>query len=96
MKTSIEYAFAVLTSWILTNLISHHLDPHQSDLTINNNKISMRNHIVTFTRVLLAGAAVLITTDGGLSANPRSLSGRNEPRPCSSGEKYKNCCGRVA
>src|SRR5947207_12362 len=50
----------------------------------------------TFTRVLLAGAAVLITTDGGLSANPRSLSGRNEPRPCGSGKKYKNCCGRVA
>ena len=94
MKTSIEYAFAVLTSWILTNLISHHLDPHQSDLT--HNKIPMRNYIVTFTRVLLAGAAVLITTDGALSANPRSLSGRNEPRPCSSGKKYKNCCGRVA
>ena len=94
MKTSIEYAFAVLTSSILTNLISHHLDPHQSDLT--HNKIPMRNYIVTFTRVLLAGAAALIATDAALSANPGSLSGRNEPRPCSSGEKYKNCCGRVA
>jgi len=22
--------------------------------------------------------------------------GRNEPCPCGSGKKYKNCCGRVA
>jgi len=91
MKTSIECAFAVLTSWILTNLISHHLDPHQSDLT--HNKIPMRNYIVTFTRVLLAGAAVLITTDGGLSANPRSLSGRNEPDPAAAGKNTRTAAG---
>src|SRR5260370_14636537 len=39
------------------------------------NKISTTNYIVTITRVLLAGAAVLLTADGVLSANPRSLSG---------------------
>src|SRR5437773_431139 len=36
-------------------------------------KISMRNYVVTI--VLLAGAAVLLTADGVLSANPGSLSG---------------------
>jgi hypothetical protein len=39
------------------------------------NKISMGNYTVTIARVLLAGAAVLLTEDGALSANPRSLSG---------------------
>src|SRR4030095_16868486 len=39
------------------------------------NKISMRNCMVKITRVLLAGAAVLLTAHGVLSANPRSLSG---------------------
>src|SRR5438552_13513609 len=39
------------------------------------NKISMRNYMVTITRMLLAGAAVLLTADGVSSANPGSLSG---------------------
>src|SRR5436190_2712676 len=39
------------------------------------NKISMRNYVATITRVLLAGAAILLTADGVLLANPNSLSG---------------------
>jgi hypothetical protein len=39
------------------------------------NRISTRNYTVTITRVLLAGAAVLLPADGVLSANPKSLSG---------------------
>jgi hypothetical protein len=39
------------------------------------NKISMRNFRLTITRVLLGGAAILLTAHGVLSANPRSLSG---------------------
>src|SRR5436309_10556873 len=37
--------------------------------------ISMRNYTLTITRVLLIGAAIFLTVDGVLSANPRSLSG---------------------
>jgi|SRR5438552_10053049 len=39
------------------------------------NKILMRNHMVTMTRLLLVGAAVLLATDAALSGNPKSLSG---------------------
>src|SRR5437762_3886082 len=39
------------------------------------NKISMKNYLITITRVLLAGTAALLTADSALSANPRSLSG---------------------
>ncbi len=39
------------------------------------NKISMRNYVMTMTLVLLAGAVLLLTADGVLSANPRSLNG---------------------
>src|SRR5436190_5156433 len=39
------------------------------------NKISMRNYMVTITRMLLAGAAILLTAHGVSSASPRSLSG---------------------
>ena len=35
----------------------------------------MRNYVTTITRVVLAGAAVLLTAEQVLSANPRSLSG---------------------
>ncbi|MGC2353091.1 MAG: hypothetical protein WA496_06805, partial [Candidatus Udaeobacter sp.] len=35
----------------------------------------MRSYMVTITRVLLTGAAIFVTADAVLSANPRSLSG---------------------
>jgi len=35
----------------------------------------MKNYMVTIARVLLTGAAVLLTADGVLSANPKSLRG---------------------
>src|SRR5205823_13812600 len=54
------------------------------------NKISMRNHIVTITCVLLAGAAVLLTADGALSANPRSLSGVVQTGGTSSSQPLPN------
>src|SRR6266513_2122433 len=38
-------------------------------------KISMRNYMVTISRVLLVAAAILLTADGALSASPGSLSG---------------------
>ena len=51
--------------------------PDTVELTLERkmNKISMGNYMVTIARVLLAGAAVLLTADGALSANPRSLNG---------------------
>jgi len=39
------------------------------------NKISMRNYMVTITRMLLAGAVMLLTAHDVSSANPRSLHG---------------------
>ena len=53
------------------------------------------------------GAMAAIATDGdGDGAGEISIDlpirrsipkvGRNEPCPCGSGKKYKNCCGRVA
>ena len=39
------------------------------------NKISIRNCMVTIAPMLLAGAAILLTAHGVLSANPKSLSG---------------------
>src|SRR6266704_725938 len=39
------------------------------------NKISMRNYMVTITRMLVAGTAILLTAHGVSSVNPRSLSG---------------------
>ena len=54
------------------------------------NKISMKNYMVTITRVLLAGAAVLLTADGVLSANPRSLSGVVQTGGTSSSQPLPN------
>src|SRR5262245_20288779 len=39
------------------------------------NKIAMKHYMVTITRILFAGAAILLTAHGGSSANPGSLSG---------------------
>jgi len=54
------------------------------------NKILMRNHMVTMTRLLLVGAAVLLTTDPALSANPRSLSGIVQTGGTSSSQPLPN------
>jgi streptogramin lyase len=54
------------------------------------NKISMRNYIAAITRVLLAGAALLLTADGVLSANPRSLSGVVQTGGTSSSQPLPN------
>src|SRR5439155_23373734 len=52
--------------------------------------ISMRNYMVTIARVLLAGAAVFLTADGVLSANPRSLSGVGQTGGTSSSQPLPN------
>ena len=54
------------------------------------NKISMRNYMVTITRMLLAGAAVLLTADGVLSANPGSPSGVVQTGGTSSSQPLSN------
>src|SRR6266700_7407306 len=54
------------------------------------NKILMRNYMVTLTRVLLTGAAVLLTADGALSASPRSLSGVVQTGGTSSSQPLPN------
>ena len=54
------------------------------------NKISTTNYMVTITRVLLAGAAVLLTADGVLSANPRSLTGVVQTGGTSSSQPLPN------
>src|SRR6266536_4725419 len=54
------------------------------------NKILMRNYMVTLTRVLLTGAAVLLTADGALSGNPRSLSGVVQTGGTSSSQPVPN------
>ena len=45
-----------------------------------------------YRHVLVAGG------DGTVKKQPRKVKkiGRNEPCPCGSGKKYKNCCGRNA
>jgi hypothetical protein len=50
----------------------------------------MKNYMVTITRVLLAGAAVLLTADGVLSANPRSLTGVVQTGGTSSSQPLPN------
>ena len=47
------------------------------------------------------GPRLILPTQGGPSAAPQPAStlkkvGRNEPCPCGSGKKYKQCCGRTA
>jgi hypothetical protein len=51
--------------------------PDTVELTLERkmNKISMGNYMVTITRVLLIGAAILLAAEGVSSPNPRSLSG---------------------
>src|SRR6266545_3632344 len=52
--------------------------------------ISMRNYMLTITRVLLIGAAILLTAHGVLSANPRSLSGVVQTGGTSSSQPLPN------
>jgi hypothetical protein len=54
------------------------------------NKIPIRNYMITMTRLLLVGAAVLLTTDPALSANPRSLSGIVQTGGTSSSQPLPN------
>src|SRR5438477_11491996 len=54
------------------------------------NKISMKNYLVTITRVLLAGTAALLSADSALSANPRSLSGVVQTGGTSSSQPLPN------
>src|SRR5262249_32696891 len=54
------------------------------------NNISIRNYIVTITRVLLTGAAILLTAEGVSSANPRSLSGVVQTGGTSSSQPLPN------
>src|SRR5947207_2458047 len=50
----------------------------------------MRNYMVTMTRLLLVGAAVLLTTDAALSGNPKSLSGIVQTGGTSSSQPLPN------
>src|SRR5947207_5004935 len=54
------------------------------------NKISMRNYVATITRVLLAGAAIYLTADLVLLANPNSLSGVVQTGGTSSSQPLPN------
>src|SRR5437773_8107626 len=54
------------------------------------NKISTTDYMVALTRVLLTGAAVLLTADGALSASPRSLSGVVQTGGTSSSQPLPN------
>ena len=44
------------------------------------------------------GIVASTSGDGTVKKQPRKVKkiGRNEPCPCGSGKKYKNCCGRNA
>src|SRR6266536_594137 len=53
-------------------------------------KISMRNCMITISRVLLVAAAILLTADGALSASPRSLSGVVQTGGTSSSQPLPN------
>jgi hypothetical protein len=53
-------------------------------------KISMRNYMLTITRVLLTGAVIFPTADEVLLANPRSLSGVVQTGGTSSGQPLPN------
>src|SRR5438477_1975530 len=54
------------------------------------NKVSMRNYMVIITRMLLAGAAILLTAHGVSSASPRSLSGVVQTGGTSSSQPLPN------
>src|SRR5215472_12744888 len=54
------------------------------------NKISMRNRMVTITRVLLTGAAILLIAGGASSASRRSLSGLVQTGGTSSSQPLPN------
>src|SRR6266567_917278 len=54
------------------------------------NKISMRNYMVTITRMLVAGTAILLTAHNVSSANPRSLSGVVQTGGTSSSQPLPN------
>src|SRR5438445_3043714 len=54
------------------------------------NKISMKNYLITITRVLLTGAAILLAAEGVSSANPRSLSGVVQTGGTSSSQPLPN------
>ena len=54
------------------------------------NKISMRNYVMTMTLVLIAGAVLLVTADGVLWANPRSLNGVVQTGGTSSSQPLPN------
>src|SRR6266566_9533300 len=54
------------------------------------NKISMRNYMVTITRMLVAGTAILLTAHGVSSANPRSLHGVVQTGGTSSSQPLPN------
>src|SRR6266576_5533670 len=53
-------------------------------------KISMRNYMVTISRVLLVAAAILLTADGALCASPGSLSGVVQTGGTSSSQPLPN------
>src|SRR6266705_7026351 len=54
------------------------------------NKSSMGNCMVGMTRVLVLGTALILTVDGVLSANPRSLSGIVQTGGTSSSQPLPN------
>jgi hypothetical protein len=54
------------------------------------NKISMRNYMVTITRMLPAGTAIFLMADAVLSANPKSLSGVVQTGGTSSSQPLPN------
>ena len=47
--------------------------------------------LMELTRSLISDQPVFVDADG--RATSRRKTGRNAPRPCGSGKKYKRCCG---
>ena len=51
---------------------------------------------VTYTAPTEDGGVSQVADTGLLAEAPVAKVGRNEPCPCGSGKKYKNCHGRLA
>ena len=83
-----------VTRTLLTVRIQSHDEAEQAALAIEQQAENLRN--VTYTHPDEEGKAVTEPVGGQAAAQQVPRVGRNDPCPCGSGEKYKNCHGKLA
>ena len=83
-----------VTRTLLTVRIQSRDEAMEAAQAIEQQAESFRN--VTYTHPDEDGKAVTETEGGASAAQEVPRVGRNDPCPCGSGEKYKNCHGKLA